>query len=62
MRRLQAAAAYDCPSSGIEPERVKLVWASAAEGIHLAHEITDFVDEIKALGRSTGRPPLVGER
>lgn len=35
---------------GIEPERVKLVWASAAEGIHLAHEITNFVDEIKALG------------
>jgi F420-non-reducing hydrogenase iron-sulfur subunit len=37
-------------SMGMEPERVKLVWASAAEGIHLASEITDFVDEIKALG------------
>ncbi len=35
---------------GIEPERVKLVWASAAEGIHLAREITNFVDEIKTLG------------
>lgn len=35
---------------GMESERVKLVWASAAEGIHLANEITEFVDEIKALG------------
>lgn len=35
---------------GIEPERVKLVWASAAEGIQLAHEIGVFVDEVKALG------------
>lgn len=35
---------------GIEPERVKLVWASAAEGVHLAEEITKFVEEIRALG------------
>jgi F420-non-reducing hydrogenase iron-sulfur subunit len=35
---------------GIDPARVKLVWASAAEGVHLAHEITDFVEDIKALG------------
>lgn len=35
---------------GIEPERVKLVWASAAEGAHLAEEITRFVEEIRALG------------
>ncbi len=35
---------------GIEPERVKLVWASAAEGIHLAREIGSFVEEIKELG------------
>lgn len=35
---------------GIEPERVKLVWASAAEGIRLAREIGVFVDEMKALG------------
>jgi F420-non-reducing hydrogenase iron-sulfur subunit len=41
---------YLVASMGMEPERVKLVWASAAEGIHLAREITDFVDEIKALG------------
>jgi F420-non-reducing hydrogenase iron-sulfur subunit len=35
---------------GIEPERVKLVWASAAEGIQLARAITEFVEEIRALG------------
>jgi F420-non-reducing hydrogenase iron-sulfur subunit len=35
---------------GIEPERIKLVWASAAEGVHLAQEITKFVEEIRALG------------
>lgn len=48
---------------GIEPERVKLVWASAAEGVHLAHEIGVFVDEIKALGpldwpTAPGREPM----
>lgn len=35
---------------GIEPERIKLVWASAAEGVHLAREITKMVEEIRALG------------
>lgn len=35
---------------GIAPERVKLVWASAAEGVRLAHEIDSFVEEIRALG------------
>lgn len=35
---------------GIEPERVKLVWASAAEGVQLAKQITNFVDEIRVLG------------
>ena len=35
---------------GIEPERVKLVWASAAEGVKLAHEINSFVEEIRELG------------
>lgn len=35
---------------GIEPERVKLVWASAAEGVYLAEEIGKFVQEIKAMG------------
>lgn len=35
---------------GIEPNRVKLVWASAAEGVRLAHEITKMVEEVRALG------------
>lgn len=35
---------------GLEPGRVKLVWASAAEGVRLAEEITKMVEEIRALG------------
>ena len=35
---------------GIEPARVKLVWASAAEGAKLTQEITQFVEEIRSLG------------
>jgi F420-non-reducing hydrogenase iron-sulfur subunit len=35
---------------GIEPGRVKLVWASAAEGVKLAQEITILIEEVRALG------------
>lgn len=35
---------------GIEPERLKLVWASAAEGVRLANEFNNMVEEIRALG------------
>ncbi len=35
---------------GIEPDRVKLVWASAAEGVKLAEEITKMVEEVRAMG------------
>lgn len=35
---------------GIEPGRVKLVWASAAEGVRLAAEINKLTEEIRALG------------
>ena len=35
---------------GVEPGRVKLVWASAAEGVKLAQEIAKFVEEIRLLG------------
>jgi F420-non-reducing hydrogenase iron-sulfur subunit len=35
---------------GIEPERVRLVWASAAEGVRLAAEIDKFIEEIRGLG------------
>jgi len=35
---------------GVEPDRVKLVWASAAEGVRLAEQITDMVEKVRALG------------
>ncbi len=35
---------------GIESGRVKLVWASAAEGVRLADEITKMVEEVRLLG------------
>jgi F420-non-reducing hydrogenase iron-sulfur subunit len=35
---------------GIEPGRFKLVWASAAEGVRLAHEINKVVEEVRELG------------
>ncbi|MCB2179816.1 hydrogenase iron-sulfur subunit [bacterium] len=35
---------------GINPDRVKLVWASAAEGVKLAEEIGVFVEEIREMG------------
>jgi len=37
-------------SLGMEPERIRLVWASAAEGVKLAHEITSFVEDVRKLG------------
>ncbi|RME75507.1 MAG: hydrogenase iron-sulfur subunit [Chloroflexi bacterium] len=35
---------------GVEPARVRLVWASAAEGVRLAAEIDRFVEEVRRLG------------
>ncbi len=35
---------------GIEPGRIKLLWASAAEGQIFANEVTKFVEEVRALG------------
>ena len=35
---------------GIEDNRVRLVWASAAEGANLAEEIDRLVADVKALG------------
>ena len=35
---------------GIEPGRVKLIWASAAEGAILAAEFDKFIEEVRALG------------
>ena len=35
---------------GMEPGRLKLLWASAAEGQIFANEINKFVEEVRALG------------
>jgi F420-non-reducing hydrogenase iron-sulfur subunit len=35
---------------GIDPGRIKLVWASAAEGVRLAGEIAKMIEEVRALG------------
>jgi len=35
---------------GVEEGRLKLVWASAAEGVKLAQEISKMVEEVRALG------------
>jgi F420-non-reducing hydrogenase iron-sulfur subunit len=35
---------------GIEPARLQLVWASAAEGQRLANEIARITEEVRALG------------
>jgi heterodisulfide reductase subunit A len=41
---------------GIEPGRLKLLWASAAEGAIFASEISKFVAEVKALGPLNWNP------
>ena len=35
---------------GIEPERVQLGWASAAEGVVFAERVTEMTEQIQALG------------
>jgi F420-non-reducing hydrogenase iron-sulfur subunit len=35
---------------GVEPGRLKLLWASAAEGAIFAREINEFVEQVRALG------------
>jgi coenzyme F420-reducing hydrogenase delta subunit len=41
---------------GVEPGRLKLIWASAAEGAILANEINKFVEEVRALGPLNWNP------
>jgi len=38
------------PQFGIEPERLRLEWVSAAEGQRFAQVVTEFTEEIKKLG------------
>jgi F420-non-reducing hydrogenase iron-sulfur subunit len=40
---------------GLEPERLRLDWVSAAEGQRFAQVITDFTEEIRKLGPITAR-------
>ena len=35
---------------GVEPERVRLVWASAAEGQQLAEAIDELVEDVRKIG------------
>jgi coenzyme F420-reducing hydrogenase delta subunit len=42
---------------GMEPGRLKLLWASAAEGQIFANEINKFVAEVKALGPMNWKGP-----
>ncbi len=37
---------------GIDPERLRLEWISAAEGVRFAEVINEFTDQVRALGRS----------
>jgi F420-non-reducing hydrogenase iron-sulfur subunit len=48
---------------GIEPERVHLTWASAAEGAQLAETINAFVEQVRALGplRWPARPQPIAK-
>lgn len=40
------------PQLGLEPERLRLEWVSAAEGQRFAQVVTEFTDEVKKLGPS----------
>ncbi len=44
--------------TGMEPGRLRLEWVSASEGGRFAQIVTDFINQIKALGPS----PLSGEK
>lgn len=35
---------------GVEPGRIKLLWASAAEGAIFAEAVNEFVEQVRALG------------
>jgi F420-non-reducing hydrogenase iron-sulfur subunit len=47
------------PELGIEPGRVRLEWVSAAEGARFAQVVSEFTQEIRALGPlPVNRDPL----
>ena len=47
---------------GIEADRLRLVWASAAEGQYLAESIDRFVADVRKLGPLNWSGQLAGER
>jgi len=49
MRRV-ALIKHTLKALGLPPERVRLQWASAAEGPQLAAAINEFVDQIRGMG------------
>jgi F420-non-reducing hydrogenase iron-sulfur subunit len=49
MRRFQMLQ-HTLHAMGVEPKRVQLLWASAAEGVQLAHAVNRMATEIKELG------------
>jgi F420-non-reducing hydrogenase iron-sulfur subunit len=38
--------------SGIHPERLRMRWVSSAEAAEFVHEISEFVEEIRKIGRN----------
>jgi F420-non-reducing hydrogenase iron-sulfur subunit len=42
---------------GIEPERLRLEWISAAEGARFAQVVGEFTEQIRRLGSNPLRPP-----
>ena len=40
---------------GLEPERVRLSWVAASEGPRFQQVITEFTEELKALGKNRAR-------
>jgi len=48
--RRHAMLKYFLEQMGIEPDRLRLVWASAAEGQYLAESIDRFVGDVRKLG------------
>lgn len=49
-RRRTALLQKMLPQFGLDPQRVKLEWVSAAEGPRFAQVVTEFINEIKELG------------
>jgi F420-non-reducing hydrogenase iron-sulfur subunit len=41
---------------GIEPERFRLEWVSAAEGPRFARVVTEFTEQVRTLGANPNRP------